>query len=69
MVDFCIYEDGKQDYYGQFNSHKELFAYLVTVFPSFRPDDAYSLKDSNEHKAIYYYNNVKIVVIETHRGS
>jgi hypothetical protein len=60
--DFCIYTSGEPDYWGQFDSQKDLFQYLSLAVPGFSPHE--HLCQSTEQKANYRVGNTLITVLE-----
>ena len=61
MLDFCIYEPGKQDYWGQFEHTNDLWAFLEKAVPGFSAIKHYD-KSSNEYRARYNVGDVMIVI-------
>ncbi len=62
--DFCIYTPGEPDYWGQFESQRELFEYLSLAVPGFNPHECYRPTESNEFRANYRVGDTLIVVME-----
>lgn len=59
VVEFCIYTPNEPDYWGQFGTSKEMFAYLKAHYP----DHQYDSKISNAHYARYRAANGVLIVI------
>lgn len=62
--DFCIYAPNEPDYWGQFDSQKELFNYLVLAVPGFVPHEHLQVKECTDFRANYRVGNTLIVVID-----
>ena len=68
MIDFCIYEIGAKDYWGQFESRTELFNYLKEVLPGFDPHIHLNVKACTEQKAVYDFGDLIRVVTLEHKS-
>jgi hypothetical protein len=62
--DFCIYTPNERDYWGQFDSQKELFDYLALAVPGFVPHEHLQVKECTEFRANYRVGDTLIVVLE-----
>jgi len=56
-IEFCLYEPGQEDYWGQFGSQKELFDWMKLV-----GNFEYDAKSSNPNHA-FYRDGEKLIVV------
>ncbi len=57
-IEFCVYTPDQPDYWGEFRTRKELFAFMDEHFPGY----TYDSKNSNQLQARYTCGGVLIIV-------